>query len=216
MSFGTWLLNLFFPPKCPFCGAVLDAPGICPKCRKALPWTQGAEREQTLPGGVRCVSPLWYEDLAREGILRYKFRGASGAADTLGDLLADCAAEAYSGDFDTVTWVPISPKRLKKRGYDQARLLAQAACRRWQTKPLPLLKKPRDNPPQSGLHDAAARRANVLGIYQADTKQTEGRRVLLIDDIVTTGATLAECARELKASGAAEVLCLTLACTRKN
>ena len=66
-----------------------------------------------------------------------------------------------------MTWVPVSPRRLRQRGYDQARLLAESACRLWETKPLPLLRKTVHNPAQSGLKEAAARRANVLGVYEA-------------------------------------------------
>ena len=70
--------------------------------------------------------------------------------------------------------------------------------------------------PGTGLEDAAARRANVLGVYEAvSPEQFAGKRLLLVDDICTTGATLGECARVLKAAGAAEVLCLTLAMVRE-
>ena len=152
----------------------------------------------------------------REGILRFKFRGASGAADALGALIAQCAAERFSGEFDTVTWVPVSAKRLRRRGYDQARLLAEAACRRWDTAPEALLKKCGDNPAQSGLSDAAARRANVLGMYDpADPARIRERRILLIDDVCTTGATLAECARTLREAGAQSVVCAAVALRRR-
>ena len=91
----TWrerMVDFLFPPKCPFCRRVTEGQRVCPQCEKALPWTEGKDREQTLPGGLRCASPLWYEDLAREGILRFKFHGGAGA-EVLGALLADCAAE---------------------------------------------------------------------------------------------------------------------------
>lgn len=212
MSAGAWLLDLLFPPRCPWCGRVTDG-GACSKCAAALPRTEGQEAEQLLPGALRCASPLWYEDAAREGILRFKFHGAEGAAEEFGALLAACAAERFSGEFDTVTWVPVGPRRLRRRGYDQARLLAESACRPWGIQPVSLLKKPRDNPAQSGLGDAAARRANVLGMYEP-AGDAAGRRVLLVDDIVTTGATICECARVLRDAGAAAVLGLTLARTR--
>lgn len=209
-----WLLNLLFPPRCPFCGKLTDEHRtLCPACQSALPWTQGEEGEQTLPGGVRCASPLWYEGNAREGLLRYKFRGVSSASHVLGGLIADCAAERFSGEFDTVTWVPVGPKRLRSRGYDQSRLLAESACRRWDTQPEQLLYKPQDVPAQSGLSDPAARRANVLGVYEASLAAA-GRRILLVDDVVTTGATLSECARVLRCAGALSVVCVTLAKTR--
>ena len=85
----------------------------------------------------------------------------------------------------------------------------------WHTQPLETLRKVRDNPPQSGLEDAAARRANVLGVYEpVDPAAFRGKRLLLIDDILTTGATLTECVRVLKDAGAADVVCLTLAMVR--
>ena len=216
MSIFSSFLDLLFPPKCPFCGRVMERAGICPACEKDLPWTQDAEALREDVGGLCCAAPLWYEGLAREGILRFKFHGASAAAEPLGELLARCAAEQLSGRFDTVTWVPLSRKRLRERGYDQGELLAQAACRHWGTEPVRLLEKTVDNPPQSGLMEPAARRANVLGVFEAvDPALVKDRRILLIDDICTTGATLTECVRELKAAGAADVVCATVAFARE-
>lgn len=216
MDLRTRILDLLFPPKCPFCGHVTDRACICLDCGKTLPRTEGKEALRDLPGGLVCAAPLWYEGKAREGVLRLKFGGASGGADLLGGLIAQCAAEELGGRFDTVTWVPVSRKRLRRRGYDQAELLARAACRRWDTQPVRLLRKTVDNPAQSGLKDAAARRANVLGVYEAaDSAGTAGRKVLLIDDVCTTGATLTECARVLRDAGAAEVVCAALALARE-
>ena len=141
------ILDLLFPPKCPFCGRVREHGGICPQCEKALPWAAENEVCRELPGALRCAAPLWYEELAREGILRFKFQGASASATALGELAARCAAEQFPGEFDTVTWVPVSKKRLRKRGYDQAKLLAESACRRWDTKPVELLRKVGTTPP---------------------------------------------------------------------
>ena len=209
-------LDLLYPPKCPFCGKVQETRGICPSCSKALPRTEGDQGLKTLPGGTVCAAPLWYEGLVRDGLLRFKFQGASAAAEPLGELVAQCAAERFSGEFDVVTWVPVSRRRLRKRGYDQARLLAESACRVWGVKPGALLRKVRHNPAQSGLTEAAARRANVLGVYEpTDAGRIQGRRVLLVDDICTTGATLAECARVLREAGAEKVVCVTAALTRE-
>nr|WP_325196357.1 phosphoribosyltransferase family protein [uncultured Oscillibacter sp.] len=216
MSLLEGFLNLLFPPKCPFCGKVQDHAGICPACEKALPWTDAPHTIKEGPGGLRCAAPLWYEDQVREGLLRFKFQGAAGAAVPLGELIARCAAEQFSGAFDIVTWVPVSKKRLRKRGYDQAKLLAEEACRLWDTEPVQLLRKITDNPAQSGIHDAAARRANVLGVYEAARpEQIRGHRVLLIDDICTTGATLTECVRVLRDAGAEDVVCAAVAHTRE-
>ena len=139
----------------------------------------------------------------------------NGYDQQLKELLAQCAAEHFSGEFDTVTWVPVSPRRLRQRGYDQARLLAEEAARVLEVPALPLLSKTRDTPPQSGLEEAGQRRANVLGVYRAPDAAA-GLRVLLADDVVTTGSTLSECARTLLTAGAAELVCVTLAQARKD
>ena len=210
MRFLDTLLNLLFPPKCPFCGRVLDRPGVCPACEAALPWLAEEDGLWTLPADVPCAAPLRYEGLARKGLLRFKFQGASAAAEPLGELVARCAAERFAGEFDVVTWVPVSRKRLRQRGYDQAELLARAACRLWNTRPVRLLDKRRDNPAQSGLHDAVLRRENVRDVYAA-SGAAAGRRILLVDDICTTGATLSSCALALRQAGAETVLCCTAA-----
>ena len=130
--------------------------------------------------------------------------------------MARCAAERFSGAFDVVTWVPVSRRRLRSRGYDQARLLAESACRLWEVRPEQLLQKITDNPAQSGLKEEAARRANVLGVYEAaEPERIQGCRILLVDDICTTGATLAECARMLRDAGAADVMCVCAALARR-
>lgn len=215
MNLWTGLLNLIFPLKCPLCGRVQDLPGVCPTCEAAMKWTGEAdELWEPIPGLV-CAAPLWYEGVVREGILRFKFRGTASSAEIFGFWLAQCAAEQYSGEFDVVTWAPVSRKRLRQRGYDQARLLAESACRVWDVKPERLLQKRWHNPAQSGLEDAAARRENVKNVYEA-TGHPAGRRVLLVDDICTTGSTLAACAGALRAAGAVQVLCLTLARTPKS
>ena len=207
-------MNLLFPPKCPFCGKIQETTGICPNCEKDLPWIPGAEALREGPGGLRCAGAVWYEKAVRDALLRLKFQGASEIAEPLGELVARCAAEQFGGEFDTVTWVPVSRKRLRRRGYDQAELLARSACRLWETEPVRLLEKTADNPAQSGIRDAAARRANVLGVYEAVGDVT-GKRVLLIDDICTSGATLTECVRVLENAGAERVVCVAAALARK-
>ena len=214
MKLFSSFLDLLFPPKCPFCGRVQDVPGICDACQKALPWTEGEEAVRRGPDGFRCAAPLRYEGLAKEGLHRFKFRKMPSAAGPIGELIAQCAAEHFSGEFDTVTWVPVSARRLRQRGYDQARLLAESACRLWDARPLPLLRKTVHNPAQSGLQESAQRRANVLGVYEpADPERISGRRILLVDDICTTGATLGECVRVLREAGAADVVCAAAALT---
>ena len=207
------LLGVFFPRKCPFCGKLTGKTLLCETCGAALPRCE--EIRQGADFG-RCTAPLYYEGPVRDAILAFKFKAKLGGLDAFGRLMAQTAAERYSGEFDAITWVPVSKKRLKKRGFDQARYLTASMCVDWHVAPLETLRKMTDNPPQSGLEDVAARRANVLGVYEAvSPEQFAGKRLLLVDDICTTGATLGECARVLKAAGAAEVLCLTLAMVRE-
>ena len=198
------LLDLFFPAKCAFCGDACPR-GVCEACERTLPRTELPLREGR--GYGKCAVPLKYEGDVREALLRFKFRGGRGAAVGFGRLLGQCAAEELGGQFDVVTYAPVSAKRRAARGYDQAYLLAREAARHWGVKPLTLLRKTRDNPPQSGL-DAAARRSNALDVYEpCNPERIRGKRVLLIDDILTTGSTLSECARVLYAAGAASVVC---------
>lgn len=207
------LLDLLFPPKCPFCRRVLDGPGICPACVKTLPWTEEARGLRTLQGGFLCAAPLWYEASVREAVRRFKFHGGVGAAQPLGELIAQTAAERFSGEFDTVAWVPVSPKRLRQRGYDQSRLLAENACALWGVEPEGLLRKIRDNPAQSGMESAEDRWKNTRGVYEA-AGDPAGKRVLLIDDVCSTGSTLVSAAKTLRAAGAAKVVCAAAAFPR--
>ena len=113
-----------------------------------------------LKPGERLMEPHLADRLGvsrtpvREAIRRFKFHGGVSAAKPLGELIAQAAAERFSGGFDTVTWVPVSAKRLRQRGYDQSRLLAENACGLWGVEPEPLLRKVRDNPAQSSLDSA--------------------------------------------------------------
>ena len=206
-------LDLLFPPRCTFCRRVLKTreKGICSSCEESLVRTKG--------GGLQsgdfysaCVSPLYYEGVVRESILRFKFHEASYYTQTYSALMADCIRENLSGRYVMITWVPLSEKRLKKRGYDQAMLLAMATALLLDDVAIELLIKQEDVPAQSGMGSAEKRRANISGVYTAaDEDLIRGKRILLIDDIVTTGSTLSECAKTLRIFGATDVVCATLA-----
>lgn len=205
------LLDFFFPRRCPFCGRMAGKELLCETCRDDLPWC----RKLRTGAFGECAAPLYYEGRVRDALLAFKFRGKIEHLNCFGALMAETAASAYADRFDAITWVPVSKKRLKKRGFDQAKMLCASLCVDWHTTPQETLCKVADNPPQSGLEEAAARRANVLGVYEpVDAANIAGKRLLLVDDILTTGATLGECTRVLKAAGAADVVCLTLAMAR--
>lgn len=212
------LLDLLFPPRCVFCRKLLHAGEreICARCRRELPWTEGLQAEQTGEFFSSCVSPLWYHGPVRDSFHRYKFQDRSGYAKVYGELMAECVRQYLDGRYDLITWVPLSPDSLKRRGYDQAMLLAMAAALELGGVAVETLAKVRVTGTQSRIAEDSARRANVLGAYRVtDPELVEGRRILLIDDIVTTGSTVSECARVLRTAGAAEVVCATLARARK-
>lgn len=209
MSLAEKLLDLVFPPRCAFCGRV-GVHGVCAACEKSLPYAEVPLCEDA--GFGRCATPLRYEGMVRESLLRFKFHGVQSAAEGYGALLAQCVAEELGGAFDLVTWVPVSKKRERGRGYDQAYLLARETAKHWGIKPVRMLRKVRHNAAQSGLSSAAERHKNVLGVYKAEhAERIKGARILLIDDILTTGSTMGECVRVLKEAGAESAVCAALA-----
>ena len=213
-SFFRAISDMLFPPKCAFCRTVLKRgeKDICGKCLKELPFTEGGEAEQTGEFFDRCVSPLFYEDRVRDSLLRYKFEGKVNYARAYAGLMSDCIRKHFAGQYDLITWVPLSRKREKKRGYDQAMLLAMALAVELEDVAVETLRKIEDNPAQSGIQDRDKRAANVIGAYEVrDPELLQQRRVLLVDDIITTGATLSECARMLRMAGAEHVFCATVA-----
>ena len=120
-----------------------------------------------------------------------------------------------AGRFDLVAWVPVSRKRRRERGYDQAQLLAEQVADLLQMPVCHCLKKVRDNPPQSGVETPEERRKNVRGRYMPlDPEQFENKRILLVDDVITTGETMEECSRVLCTAGAEQVVCAALAMTK--
>lgn len=213
MKIFTWLLDLLYPPKCAFCGALVSKEryGCCKKCEKRLPFTKNGGRMNGNFFTV-CLSPLYYEREVRDALLRYKFQRKSAYCEPFGILLAKCVGEFLEEDIDFVTWVPLSRKRLKKRGYDQAQLLAEQLALQLDLPCFPALKKVIHTSPQSRAGGIEQRRANISGAYQALNQQAVfGKKILLVDDIVTTGSTFSECARILGMAGAERVCCVALA-----
>ena len=210
------LMALLFPPKCVLCGKLLkkDETDLCHDCRESAPYYRDGKSK---PQFLDSFTAVWYyEKSVRKSLLRYKFHGARSHAKSYGRLLAMKLMQQYPEGFDAVTWVPVSPLRKLRRGYDQVALIAQALGKELGLTPVPLLKKVRHNRPQSGLADAARRRANVLGAYRiTDPERCRDARILLLDDILTTGSTAGECARMLKTAGAKEVHCAAVAAARK-
>ncbi len=208
------LSELLFPRKCVLCQRILEREelDLCRDCRADFPEYAGKTKYPYL----ESVTAIWYyEKDVRRSILDYKFNGKRHYADCYGRLLA-MAVQRQEIPFDLITWIPISRKRLRRRGFDQVQRLAQSLGRELGKEPVPTLSKHRDNPPQSHITGKAQRRANVLGVYQVLDPQTlSGKRILLLDDIITTGATAGECARVLLTAGAKEVHCAVIAAARQ-
>ena len=213
MGFLSTILDLLFPPKCVFCARVLDKTdeGWCDKCTESLPFADNQGRQNGEFFDF-CVSPLYYTGVVRRSILRYKFRGASHYVDVYSRFLAECIRDCPDVNFDVISWVPLSSKRERSRGYDQAMLLALATALELDDVAVETLKKPHDVQAQSELGDKAERSANISGAYAvSDPELISGKRVLLIDDVVTTCSTLDECAKVLLSAGASGVICAALA-----
>ena len=200
------ILRILFPPKCTLCKKLLheQETDLCHSCRQNTP--EFHKSKLKLSFVARWTGLWYYKDNVRQSLLRYKFYGKRSYADTYGRLLAMKLQKSGLDDFDLLTWVPVGPLRRLRRGYDQVELLAHQAARELGVVPTRTLKKIRNTPPQSAIPDAPRRRANVLNAYKAvNTPFLQGKRILLLDDILTTGATASECARVLRTAGAAEV-----------
>ena len=216
MKLYHFLMELLFPPKCVLCRKLLKSGEIdlCRECRADAPEYAGKKINIRFLDSFAAV--WYYEGNVRRSLLRFKFYNARSYGVSYGRILAMRLQREYPDGFDMLTWVPVSRLRKLRRGYDQVELLAKAVGRELGLSPVPTLKKIRDNRPQSRLKDPAARRANVLGAYRMlDDVDVKGKRVLLLDDILTTGATAGECARVLLSAGAKEVHCAAVAAARK-
>lgn len=222
------LLDFFFPPRCAGCHQ--RGEWLCAACLARVP-------PLTAPLCERCGSPRrgkiacrvchnnslrsidWarsaypFTGPLRDAIHRFKYEHERARADHLGALLVPHLAAMPGADWSVAPLlvpVPLSAARRRERGYNQAEALtrALASARGWSV--ATALVRTRATPPQVGL-DLAARRANVHGAFAWCGEPLTGRRVLLIDDVLTTGATASECAAVLKAAGAGWVGLLTVA-----
>ena len=210
------LKDLIWPRKCILCRRLIgpEGDGVCASCAAALPEPfSGARRGSHYR---RWAGALWYEGPARTAFLRFKFGGCRTYGDRFGLWLANAVDRQLGRDFDLMTYVPISSLRRRRRGFDQTLLLAKAAGRALGLEPRRTLKKRSLVKPQSRTLDRAERQRNIRGAFQViDAEAVRGKRILLIDDVLTTGATVSEAARVLMEAGAKSVDAATLAVTPK-
>ena len=204
-------MSLLFPRKCVLCRKVLEKyeTDLCHECRKTVPELEKPKLKISFV--ARWTAVWYYKDNVRRSLLRYKFYNARSYAAIYGRFLA-MKIQKEDLHFELLTYVSTGWLRRWKRGYDHVALFAEAVGKELGVPAVKTLKKIRQVKPQSRIRDAAARRANVLGAYRViDPELVKGKRVLLLDDIITTGATISECAKVLLVAGAKEVFCAAVA-----
>ena len=233
-SAGRWIAEALFPLCCASCGAMLGRrPDVglplCPAClasvvRVAEPWcsrcglplespaSRCPDCSRSLPGFDACRAVFVYAGAAKDLVLSLKHGAAFELAWPLGRLMAATAVVTGLARVDLVVPVPVTPVRARVRGYNQAALLARAVGKSLGVAAgMRALRRVLDPGPQ-GHHSREERRARVRGCFEVSRgAEVDGRRVLLIDDVVTTGATASECARVLKEAGASFVGVLAVA-----
>jgi ComF family protein len=218
-SIGALALDFVLPPTCGVCGTAGSF--LCARCRAALPvaapprcrrcWRIGdrpvcaACRDSPLAG---ARSAYVFDGGARALVHALKYDSMRALAAPMGELLAD-AFEADPFPVDLVLPVPLHGRRQRRRGFNQSELLGRAVARRASLElDITSLRRVRNTAPQVQVRDPRRRAQNVQGAFRCD-ERVNGRRVLLVDDVLTTGVTLRECARTLRRSGAASVWALT-------
>ena len=227
---AAWLSELIAPTECRClnCGReVFDGLGFCDDCKKDVVYNNGKtckrcgvgiKGEEDYCGNCAFdrvffdmgYSVFSYEGTVRDAILQFKFDNCGNFARIFAKYLA-FMVEKHNLEFDLVAYVPMTKKAKRKRGYNQAQLLAKYFCAILDCEPklVDAIVKVKETKPQETLRKEE-RKTNIVGAYRCRA-EVRGKRVLVIDDIKTTGATLNECAKVLKGAGATNVVVLTVA-----
>lgn len=202
---GSWLcaqcvdaIELIQPPICPLCGRHMTENRLCSLCLQDPPPIDG----------IRSVA--YFEGIMRQAIHRFKYNNLQALAIPLGELMSDYWQKTPL-PADVIVPVPLHPNRLRERGFNQATLLARESGRRiGLLVVVGSLIRARETPPQVGL-SAQERKENVKEAFRCLDDRLAGKRVLLIDDVCTTGATLTACSTALRQASVHSVWALTLA-----
>lgn len=194
-----------YPVRCPYCDKVIEKDKYaCDDCKRQMP---EVPISSYVEGGYLCTAPFMYIDIFANAVKLFKFSGRVQFAKPLA--LEIVNAMQYSGDtvFDYVTCVPMHKVQKRERGFNQSELLAKECAKLLGTEYIDALEKFKQNQIQHTLK-GNARRQNVKGVYRAINKELlKGKKVLIVDDIVTTGSTLAECCKILDKCGCRGIQC---------
>lgn len=198
----------------------VEGPGLCVKCGREAPGATGAylcdecRNPRTAPAFDRAASALRFEGEARDLLLSYKFNGALWLRDDFADFLAAAVARFPLGEVDAVAPMPLSLLHRFGRGYNQCAYVAKALAARIGKLYSARLLSRKGNPRRQSSLGESERRENAKGTFAVRRPaEVAEKTILVVDDIKTTGATLSECASALKAAGAAQVWCATVAQT---
>ena len=202
-------LRALFPTRCALCGREGDL--ICVSCQKTFPPRLDPDSPPKLTA-IRAARSVWpYEGSVREIVRKYKYNGLSSLAPVLAEQMVDVFTE-WNIYVNVVAYVPIHPSRLRERGFDQAERLARELSQLVGVPPVSAVVRERETAVQARAMSAAQRADNVRGAFSVpDSDLVRRADVLLIDDVLTTGATLSEAARALRRAGARTVYALTYA-----
>jgi len=187
------------PPFCPRCGRPQASSIVCPSC-----WQRPTEID-----GIRSL--FRFDEVVRKSIHELKYRNLKAISPCLAELLADYLKEnPLPGE--ALVSVPLHPRRLRERGYNQSSLLARELGKRIDLLVIEdCLIRVKQAQPQVRAVDAEERRSNVADAFACRDERVSGKQIILIDDVCTSGATLESCAAVLKNRGATSVWGLTLA-----
>jgi ComF family protein len=225
-----FLIAFLFPNRCRYCLSVIKhSEEICKKCEDNLHEITGelclkcgCSKEDCSCKGHKSYyeaifAPFYYDGTAGNSIRLLKFRKKTEVADILSEEMAKCYVNNISEySPDLVTFVPMHKKKQKERGFNQAELLTRKMCELLDLPCEELLIKPQESDEQHFL-DETLRKGNLIGMFEVNPEiDILDKRILLCDDIKTTGATLDECAKTLLIAGASDVICLTCAVTKKS
>lgn len=187
-----------------------DGLGICEECAKEIAFTDGCSSFEGTKNVSYICSPMFYRGRIRDAFLKYKFNGDWAYSVVFARILVSYFENLDYEGFDMMIPVPLSKQRYNERGYNQAELLSKDLCAELGISHRPeALERIRHTEPQSGLR-GYDRSSNVSKAFLAETNIVAGKRIILFDDIVTTGNTAEACASALKAAGAEYVVLWSL------